>query len=139
MMNRVELIGIVGQDPIFRRSKNGKEFATLSLATTHSIKNKETDEFVQATTWHNGLIAFSNKLNRVKFLKKGSKVYISGHLNYSVSENNGVNTYHTQIIIDDILFLDKKESENKSDATDKENAPEINQNSNEFSEDDIPF
>jgi single-strand DNA-binding protein len=109
--NHVRLIGHVGQDPKLVTLDGENNIVTLSLATSHRFKNKEGQKETK-TEWHN-IVAFSKIAVLInQYLKSGSHVMIEGHLQtrvYVNKENREVRV--TEIVCEDILFLDKKPSE----------------------------
>ena len=82
MINRVILIGRIGQDP--ETFKDGK-ITKLSLATNESKKN-QSGEWEDETTWHT-IISFSNQAERMAKYKKGDLIYVEGKMNYRKYED----------------------------------------------------
>lgn len=145
-INKVILIGNVGQDPDLRATQDGREIANFSLATTESWKDKNTGEKKDKTEWHR-IVVFSQGLVGIvkNYVKKGSKIYIEGSLQTRKwTDNNGVEKYSTEIILNNfnsvlqILSSGKnKELEEHDKAFDKAVAPITKE---DFIEDnDIPF
>lgn len=114
-LNRVELIGHLGQAPEMRAFPNGTSVATLSVATTEYYKDKETGERKDITQWHNIQITGKKADFASQFLKKGSMVFISGKLNYRAYEKDGQKRFITEILVNDFIgefiVLDKKEAD----------------------------
>ena len=81
-LNKVLLIGRLGNDPEIKQMQNGKSVARLSVATSESWKDKNTGEKKEKTEWHR-VVIFNEGLVSVvqKYLKKGAQVYIEGQLN----------------------------------------------------------
>ena len=79
-VNKVILLGNVGQDPEVRFSQQGTAFANVSLATTEKWKDKQTGEQKEKTEWSK--LVFSGRLAEVvgEYVKKGSKIYVEGKL-----------------------------------------------------------
>ena len=79
-INKVILIGNLGQDPEIRYTSGGMAIATLSLATSESWRDKQTGEQKERTEWHR--VVLVGKLAEVagQYLKKGSQVYVEGKL-----------------------------------------------------------
>lgn len=99
-INKVILIGNLGQDPEVRHSQDGNKIVTFSIATTESWKDKS-GERQDRTEWHR-VVVFSAGLADVadKYLKKGSKVYIEGQLRTRKWEDNsGVTKYTTEVVL----------------------------------------
>ena len=100
-INKVILIGNLGNDPEIRTTQNGKELANFSIATSESWKDKETGERKERTEWHRIVIFSPGLVNIVKqYLNKGSKVYIEGALQTRKWEDNdGKERYSTEIVL----------------------------------------
>lgn len=79
-VNKVILIGNLGQDPEIRYMPNGGAVANLSLATSETWRDKQTNEMREKTEWHR--VVIFGKLAEIagEYLKKGSQVYIEGSL-----------------------------------------------------------
>jgi single-strand DNA-binding protein len=100
-VNKVILVGNLGKDPEIRAMQNGKEVATLSIATSESWKDKATGERKEKTEWHRVVIINENIVNLSKqYLHKGSKVFVEGQLaTRKWTDKNGVDCYTTEIVI----------------------------------------
>ena len=80
-VNKVILIGNLGQDPEVKSFQNGGRIANLRIATSENWKDKNTGERKEKTEWHSVAIFNENLANTAeRFLRKGSKVYIEGQL-----------------------------------------------------------
>lgn len=109
-LNHVQLIGNLGRDPDMRYTKAGTPVATLSIATTTVYKNKDGKK-VDDTEWHRVSVWDKQAENCEKYLKKGSKVYVSGRLKTTrYEDDNGVTKYSTDVVARQVLFLDSKGS-----------------------------
>lgn len=100
-VNKVILVGNLGQDPEVRSFNNGGQVASMSLATSESWKDKTTGERRERTEWHRVSI-FSEPLIRVaqNYLKKGSKVYIEGQLETRKwQDKDGNDRYTTEVVL----------------------------------------
>ena len=107
-VNRVILVGRLGKDPEIMTFDNGVKKASFSLATSEKYKNREGNR-VEATEWHN--IVMWRGLAEVaeKYLKKGSEIAIDGKLtNRSYEDKSGEKHYVTEVVVNNILMLDKK-------------------------------
>jgi single-strand DNA-binding protein len=106
--NHVQLIGRIGQKPELITTNTGKLVCSFSLATSDSYKNDKGDK-VEQTEWHN-IVAFGKVAELItKYLEKGSRLLLQGKLQtrqYQTKE--GENKYRTEIIADEVLFLDNK-------------------------------
>lgn len=103
-INKVILVGNLGNDPEVKYTQGGMAICTLSLATTSVRKDKEGQQ-IEKTEWHR--VKLFGKLGEIagEYLKKGRQVYIEGRLEYSTSEKDGVTRYFTDIIGDDMQML----------------------------------
>jgi single-strand DNA-binding protein len=136
-INKVILVGAVGQDPDFAFSNNGNPRASFSLATGVKFKDKTTGETQEKTTWHN-LVAFGKKAEIVnEYVRKGSRLYIEGTIDNQSYDKDGEKRYFTKIIIQDINLLSSKD-DFKSPHNQTHQEPPPNMSDNEL-DDDIPF
>ena len=100
-VNKVILIGNLGQDPETRYTPNGNAVVNLSLATDESYKDRQTGQLVPKTEWHR--IVMFGKIAEVagQYLRKGSKVYIEGKLQTRKWQNKeGQDVYTTEVVVD---------------------------------------
>lgn len=100
-VNKVILIGNLGQDPEVRQFGNGGQVCNLRIATSETWKDKQSGERRERTQWHSVAI-FSEPLVRVaqSYLKKGSKVYIEGQLETRKwQDQNGQDRYTTEVVL----------------------------------------
>ncbi len=100
-VNKVILVGNVGQDPEIRQFQNGGQVCNLSLATSESWKDKNTGERREKTEWHR-ISIFNEGLIRVvqSYVKKGSKLYIEGQLETRKwQDQNGQDRYTTEVVL----------------------------------------
>ena len=100
-LNKVLLIGRLGNDPEIKQTQGGKSFANLSLATSESWKDKGSGEKKEKTEWHRVVIFNEGLVNIVQqYLKKGAQIYIEGQLTTNkYTDNNGQEKYSTQIVL----------------------------------------
>src|SRR5471032_3410994 len=97
-VNKVILVGNLGQDPEIRYMPNGGAVANMTLATSESWRDKATGEQKEKTEWHR--VVLFGKLAEVagEYLKKGSQVYIEGKLNTRKwTDQAGIEKYTTEI------------------------------------------
>ena len=100
-VNKVILVGNVGQDPEVRQFQNGGQVCSFSLATSENWKDKNTGERREKTEWHR-ISVFSEGLIRVvqNYVKKGSKLYIEGQLETRKwQDQNGQDRYSTEVVL----------------------------------------
>ncbi|UDG79495.1 Single-stranded DNA-binding protein [Candidatus Ecksteinia adelgidicola] len=99
-INKVILIGNLGQDPEVRYMQNGGAVANISIATSEVWRDKTTNEQKEKTEWHR--VVLFGKIAEVagEFLKKGSQIYIEGFLqSRKWTDQAGVEKYTTEIIV----------------------------------------
>ncbi|WP_046005302.1 single-stranded DNA-binding protein [Pseudoalteromonas rubra] len=100
-VNKVILVGNLGQDPEVRYMPNGNGVANISIATTDSWKDKNTGQLQERTEWHR--VVLFGKLAEVagEYLRKGSQVYIEGRLQTRKwTDQGGQERYTTEIVVD---------------------------------------
>jgi len=100
-VNKVILIGNLGQDPETRYTPNGNAVVNLSLATDESYKDRQTGQLVPRTEWHR--VVLFRKVAEVagQYLRKGSKVYIEGRLQTRKWQGqDGQDRYTTEVVVD---------------------------------------
>ncbi|GAB5457751.1 MAG: single-stranded DNA-binding protein [Henriciella sp.] len=100
-VNKVILVGNVGQDPEIRQFQNGGQVCSFSLATSENWKDKNTGERREKTEWHR-ISVFNEGLIRViqSYVKKGSKLYIEGQLETRKwQDQNGADRYSTEVVL----------------------------------------
>ena len=101
-LNKVLLIGRLGNDPEIKQMVNGKSVARLSLATSNTWKDKNTGEKKEKTEWHR-IVIFSEGLVNVvqQYVKKGAQVYIEGQLTTRKwkDEKSGLDRYSTEVVL----------------------------------------
>ena len=107
-INKVILVGNLGQDPEVKYTAGGAAVTTLSLATSESWKDKDTGSDQERTEWHR--VVLWRRLAEIagEYLKKGSKVYIEGQLQTRKWEQDGQTRYTTEVIGRDMQFLDSR-------------------------------
>mgnify|MGYP005736290591 FL=1 len=140
-INKVILVGNLGQDPEVRFTAGGAAVTTLSLATSESWKDKESGQDQEKTEWHR--VVLWNRLaeNAGEYLKKGSKVYIEGQLQTRKWEQDGQTRYTTEVIGRDMQFLDSRAGPSASNNYEDMNQDVSNGAMPEsgITDDDIPF
>jgi single-strand DNA-binding protein len=108
-VNKVILIGSVGQDPEVKYLPSGGAVTNISIATSESWKDKGTGEKQERTEWHRAV--FFNRLGEIagEYLKKGSKVYIEGSLRTRKWQaQDGTDRYSTEIVASEMQILSGK-------------------------------
>lgn len=110
MINKVILIGNVGADPEIRTLENGVKVASVRLATTERIYNRESQEAREHTEWHS--VTLWRNLADVadRFVRKGSQIYIEGRLrSRDWTDQQGNKRYAIDIVADDLKLLGRKQ------------------------------
>ncbi len=100
-VNKVILVGNLGQDPEVRYTANGSAVTGLSLATSESWKDKNTGQTQEKTEWHR--VSLFGKLAEIagEYLRKGSQIYIEGKLQTRKwQDKQGQDRYTTEVVVD---------------------------------------
>ncbi len=108
-INKVILIGNLGNDPETRYTQSGAAVTNISLATSESWKDKQTGQQQERTEWHR--IVFFSRLAEIagEYLRKGSKVYIEGSLRTRKwQDQSGQDRYTTEIVANEMQMLDSR-------------------------------
>jgi single-strand DNA-binding protein len=112
-VNKVTLIGNLGDDPEIRIMQSGDKVCNLSIATSETWRSKETGEKNTRTQWHR-VVVFNPGIVKVceQYLKKGSKVYLSGSIETRSWDQDGQKRYATEIVLrpygGEMVMLDGK-------------------------------
>lgn len=98
-LNKVEIIGTLGQDPEVRYAANGNAICNLSLATSEKWKDQQGNQ-QERTEWHR--VSMFGKVAEIagEYLRKGSECYVCGKLQTREWEKDGVKRYTTEIVVD---------------------------------------
>jgi single-strand DNA-binding protein len=147
-INKVILVGNLGQDPEIRSTNDGREIANFSIATSDNWKDKNTGEKKEKTEWHRVVVFSQGLVGIVKnYVKKGSKLYIEGSLQTRKwTDNSGAEKYTTEIVLQNynstLQILDSRNS-GGSGNFDNSSSQSQSQSSNDIaieeSDDEIPF
>ena len=108
-VNKVILVGTLGQDPEVRYTSSGSAVANISIATSEKWKDKQTGDFKDMTEWHR--VVLFTRLAEIagEYLKRGSKVYLEGKLRTRKwQDSNGVDRQTTEIVADSLQMLDRR-------------------------------
>ncbi|HSH49165.1 MAG TPA: single-stranded DNA-binding protein [Halomonas sp.] len=111
-INKVILIGNLGQDPEVRFTASGTAVANLSLATSDVWTDRQTGQRQERTEWHR--VVMFNKLAEIaqQYLKKGSKLYVEGRIQTRKwQDQNGQDRYSTEIVANNMEMLDSRGSQ----------------------------
>ena len=156
-VNKVILLGNLGQDPDVRTMQNGKKVCTFSIATSDSWKDKETGEKKEKTEWHR-VVVFNEGLVGVieNYVKKGSKLYVEGSLQTRKwTDDSGTEKYTTEIVIQgyggridmigskgnnqEIPNDEPKQEIEKENKLENNKEKSVDDKSDNLNEEDIPF
>ncbi len=149
-VNKVILVGNLGKDPDMKYTASGAAIANITVATTESWTDKQTNEKVEKTEWHR--VVFFRRLAEIvgEYLHKGSQVYIEGKLQTRKwQDQNGQDRYTTEIVASEMQMLGGRGGEGggppqgggggfRSNPP-AQNAPAQSSPDNSFDDDDIPF
>ena len=151
-LNKVLLIGRLGNDPEIKQMSNGKSVARLSVATSETWKDKNSGERKEKTEWHRVIIFNEGLVNVVQqYLKKGAQIYIEGQIQTTkYTDNNGQEKYSTQIVLQGynstLTMLgggsgsgSSNRVEESSMNQDQSSLPSDNQISSNDLDDEVPF
>ena len=148
-VNKVILVGNLGNDPDMKYTASGSAVAKISVATKDSWKDKQTGENQERTEWHR--VVFFGRLAEIvgEYLRKGSQIYLEGRLQTNKwQDQNGQDRYTTEIVANEMQMLGSRGGEAGSrpqgDSGFRTNAPAQqapaqSKPDNDFADDDIPF
>ncbi len=108
-INKVIIVGNLGNDPEHRVLPSGGAVTNLSIATSESWKDKQTGQPQERTEWHR--VVFFNRLAEIaaEYLRKGSKVYVEGALRTRKwKDQSGQDRYSTEIVASEMQMLDSR-------------------------------
>lgn len=108
-LNRVTIIGNLGETPELRKTGSGQDVTNFTVATSNEWRGSD-GNLQESTDWHKVVVWGSRAGNCVDFLEKGSRVYIEGRLETRSRGVNGVKQYTTQIVASMVIFLSYKSS-----------------------------
>ena len=155
-INKVILVGNLGNDPEVRTFQNGGRIANLSIATSENWKDKASGERKERTQWHRVVINNEALVGICeKYLKKGSKVYIEGQLETrKYTDKDGSEKYTTEVVLrpykGELTMLDGKSGGSSSagdympedmgrDSGDSASGASFASTSSNTMDDEIPF
>jgi single-strand DNA-binding protein len=152
-VNKVILIGNLGNDPEIRYTPSGSAVANLSLATSETWRDKQSGELQDRTEWHR--LVFFNRLAEIvgEYLRKGSKIYVEGTLRTRKwQDKSGIDRFTTEIIASEMHMLDSRSAGSNSGVERSQNTKEVPESTvsaetetdtdlpaNDGGDDDIPF
>lgn len=136
-INKVILVGNLGQDPDLRYTASNNAICNITIATSESWKDKNTGATQEKTEWTR--VVMFRKLAEIagEYLKKGSKVYIEGKLQTRKwQDKQGMDRYTTEVIADQMQMLDSRNTEPCQRPQSVQETPAASANA---FDDDIPF
>jgi len=153
-INKVILVGTLGNDPESRTMPNGMQVTEISIATSEKWKDKQSGQMQERTEWHkaSGFGRLAEIMSQ--YLRKGSKVYIEGKLKTERWEKDGVTRYTTKIIAREMQMLgdnnqgqsqqgqpQQQQQQRPQQQRPQQQRPQQQQQSQSqsFDDDDIPF
>jgi len=141
-VNKVILVGNLGQDPEVRSMQDGSPIVNLSIATSENWRDKNTGERREKTEWHR-VVVFNENLAKIaqQYLKKGSKVYVEGQLHTRKwQDQSGVDKYSTEVVLQrfrgELTMLDGRDG---GDSRQTNQQSTSNQGGAADLDDEIPF
>ncbi|MBF10802.1 MAG: single-stranded DNA-binding protein [Flavobacteriaceae bacterium] len=137
-LNKVMLIGHLGDDVKIHYFEGGNSVGRFPLATNESYTNKNTGEKVINTEWHN--IVVRNKAAEIceKYLSKGDRIYIEGRIKTRKwSAEDGTDRYSTEINVNEFTFLTTKKDSSQESSPNKPNKSDTEEITPK--PDDLPF
>ncbi len=139
-LNKVMIIGRLGNDPDYKVTPSNFQICKLSVATSEKFKDKTTGDWKEETEWHR-VTLFGNLADIAnKYLKKGRAVYIEGRLKTSSYDKDGEKRYSTEIIGNTMQMLDSINANSGDSSPRYSDSPmpaEVDTQINQ--DDDIPF
>ncbi|MBT7328355.1 MAG: single-stranded DNA-binding protein [Gammaproteobacteria bacterium] len=139
-VNKVIIVGNLGNDPDVKYTQDGRAIANISVATTESWKDKSSGEQQSKTEWHR--IVFFNRLAEIvsEYLKKGSQVYVEGKLQTRKwQDQSGADRYTTEIVANEMQMLGGRDGQCKAPQRQKQQQQQKQQGGFPDMDDDIPF
>ena len=143
-LNKVMLIGRLGQDPEVRSTQDGRSLCTFSLATSENWNDKNTGEKREKTEWHRVVVFNEGLVNIIQqYVKKGSNVFIEGQLQTRKWEDkDGIEKYTTEVVLQGFnstfKMLDSKNSGSSENFSQDNSIEDIKEFDSEI-DDDIPY
>lgn len=121
-INRVVILGIIGQTPEIQFSRNGKPYARLNLATHRRLKSPE-GQMQRETQWHRVLLWGRNAEIASSFCEKGAPIYIEGHLAPYQRTENDQSVRQVTIVAEHIHFIPGTRRGYEEDSPDLSSSP----------------
>ena len=109
MINKVILLGNVGQDPEVRTLESGVKVVRLRLATTERMFNRQTNETTEHTEWHTVTLWRGLADVADKYVRRGSQIYVEGRIRSREWEKDGQRHFGFEIVADDMKLLGRRQ------------------------------
>ena len=142
-VNKVILLGRVGNDPEVKFMPSGNAVVNLSMATNRKFKNQDSGSYEDKTEWHR--VVYFGKLAEIveKYLDKGSKVYVEGKLQTRKwQDKSGADRWTTEIVGNELTMLDSRSGSQQNEFNQDDNSSmgmNDSQDAGGLTDDDIPF
>ncbi|HDR0632272.1 TPA: single-stranded DNA-binding protein [Pasteurella multocida] len=139
-VNKVIIVGNLGQDPDHKVMTNGDAVTNISVATSEAWVDKASGEKREVVEWHRITLYRRQADIAAQFLKKGSKVYIEGRLRTRKwQDQSGQERYITEILADKIVLLDSKQTAGTGNSNPPPEPQQHDPYGDAFNCDNIPF
>jgi single-strand DNA-binding protein len=110
-INKAIILGNLGASPELRKTSRGQSVTNFTVATSNGYRDQQTGEWCENTDWHRVVVWGSKAEACVRYLEKGSRVYIEGRLETQSRLVNGEKKYTTQIVAHEVVFLSYKDKD----------------------------
>lgn len=137
-VNKVILLGRLGQDPEVRMTQSGIQVASISLATSEKFKGRD-GQMKETTEWHRCVLWDKKAELASKYLRKGNLVYFEGKIKTRQwDDQNGQKRYTTEIVVDTISFCEKAQNSGGGAQSGGYQPPQ-QAAAPEYGDEDVPF
>ena len=139
-MNKVILVGHLGQDPELKSTSTNIHVVNISVATNESFKKKDETEYTDRTEWHR-CVAFGKTADYIaNYITKGRLVYVDGRLQTRKWTDKDNNTrYSTEVMIETIMMLGKGDGSQQNVSNQSTSNQNTGLDNGQAEDDDLPF
>lgn len=139
-MNKVILVGHLGQDPELKSTSTNIHVVNISIATNESFKRKDETEYTDRTEWHR-CVAFGKTADYItNYITKGRLVYVDGRLQTRKWTDKDNNTrYSTEVMIETIMMLGKGDGSQQNVSNQSTSNQNTGSDNGQAEDDDLPF
>ena len=139
-MNKVILVGHLGQDPELKSTSTNIHVVNISVATNESFKRKDEPEYTDRTEWHR-CVAFGKTADYItNYITKGRLVYVDGRLQTRKWTDKDNNTrYSTEVMIETIMMLGKGDGSQQNVSNQSTSNQNTGSDNGQAEDDDLPF